>query len=413
MTTRVWFARLLFVFTFLAVAAWSDPARAYAWMIRHDYTACSQCHADPSGGGLLTPYGRAQSEILLRSHYVTWADDEEPGKVGDFLFGAVPLPASVLLGGDYRLMYLRSSVAGAPTTSRVIQMQADLEGQVTLDRFRANATVGYDHLGGQAAWVTSRAMDNVVSRAHWLGIDIGEDKLFLLRAGRMNVPFGIRGIEHTLFIHTPPAIQGGGTRDDTNSGQQHGVSLAYTGENVRGELMAIAGNYQVNPDEFRERGYSGYLEWAPTVKTAFGVSSLIAWAKKDPFLGTPLIRHAHGLFARAAPWKMLTLLAEEDLLAYSRPQEVTPVGQSSLQVGHAGMLQADLEPWQGLHFILTGEMTKPPVVNASASFGIWGSVAWFFAPHADVRFDAIRQSLAVGPTVLGATTILVQVHAFL
>ena len=38
-------------------------------MIRHDYTGCATCHADPSGGGLLTLYGRAQSDLLLRMRY--------------------------------------------------------------------------------------------------------------------------------------------------------------------------------------------------------------------------------------------------------------------------------------------------------------------------------------------------------
>src|SRR3954470_24712140 len=47
----------------------SPAAHAYAWMIRHEYTGCNQCHADPSGGGLLTAYGRAQSELLLRTRY--------------------------------------------------------------------------------------------------------------------------------------------------------------------------------------------------------------------------------------------------------------------------------------------------------------------------------------------------------
>jgi len=408
-----WARPLLALALSLVLFAWSGHAHAYAWMIRHDYSGCVPCHADPSGGGLLTAYGRAQSEVLLRSHYTAHADEDEPGKVGDFLFGALPLPETVLLGGDYRGMFMRTAVGGAPATSQFLQMQADLEGQVTVGPVRANGSLGYDHLGAQAAWVTSRPMDNLVSRVFWLGVDLGEDKQFLLRAGRLNLPFGIRQIEHTLFIHTPPTVPGGGVGDDTNSGQQEGVSLAYSGSSVRGELMAIQGNYQITPDEYRQRGYAGYLEWAPTMKAALGASSMITEVQKDPTLGTPLIRHAHGLFARLAPWKPLTILAEEDLLIDSQPTNVTPVGQSALNVGHAGMLQADWEPWQGLHLIATGEMTRPPIAKASQSYGVWGSVAWFFAPHADVRFDAIQQSLALGPSPMSATTILVQFHAFL
>src|SRR5262249_47581495 len=103
---RVVVRALLALVVFGVIATWSGRARASAGMSRRDSPGCNQCHADPSGGGLLTQYGRAQGELLLRSHYQPWAEDEEPSKLGDFLLGAVPLPESVLLGGDYRLMFL-------------------------------------------------------------------------------------------------------------------------------------------------------------------------------------------------------------------------------------------------------------------------------------------------------------------
>src|ERR1035437_5638645 len=105
-----WVRPFLALQLIVAVFAWSPRVDAYAWMIRHDYTSCAQCHADPSGGGLLTQYGRAQSEILLQTHYGKQGEDEEPGKVGEFLFGVLPLPPErLLLGGDYRGMYMNLS----------------------------------------------------------------------------------------------------------------------------------------------------------------------------------------------------------------------------------------------------------------------------------------------------------------
>jgi hypothetical protein len=44
-------------------------AYAYPWMARHEYFGCATCHSDPSGGGLLTRYGRAQDELLLTMRY--------------------------------------------------------------------------------------------------------------------------------------------------------------------------------------------------------------------------------------------------------------------------------------------------------------------------------------------------------
>jgi hypothetical protein len=235
----------------------------------------------------------------------------------------------------------------------------------------------------------------------------------LLRFGRMNLPFGLRTIEHTMFIHSPNAFPGSGTRDDISSGQEDGASLWFGGEKLRGELMAIAGNYQINPDQYRERGYSGYLEYAPSDRATVGLSSLVTHANRDLYVGADLWRQAHGLFARFVPTKPIVVLAELDALLATRQRDQVPVGEAATAFGHASMLQADVEPWQGLHFILTGETTTVPISHTAFSYGTWQSIAWFFAPHADVRFDVIEQSLATSTSRLSATTLLAQLHVFL
>src|SRR4051812_4913753 len=101
-----WRALAIAFAAFWAALLGSRAAQAYAWMIRHEYAGCNQCHADPSGGGLLTAYGRAQSELLLRTRYGV-AETDDPGRTGEFLFGLLPLPDSVLLGGDARGAYVR------------------------------------------------------------------------------------------------------------------------------------------------------------------------------------------------------------------------------------------------------------------------------------------------------------------
>src|SRR4051812_21873295 len=61
---------LLFgLIAFAILSLHSARADAYPWMIRHEYTGCAICHGDPTGGGVLTPYGRAQGDLLLRTHY--------------------------------------------------------------------------------------------------------------------------------------------------------------------------------------------------------------------------------------------------------------------------------------------------------------------------------------------------------
>src|SRR5580692_8439714 len=91
---------------------WAPPASAYAWMIRHEYSGCNTCHADPSGGSLLTAYGRALGEAELPTQW-----SAPPPEVGaKFLFGAIPLPDSLLLGGDVRSAFIQLAPPGGAET---------------------------------------------------------------------------------------------------------------------------------------------------------------------------------------------------------------------------------------------------------------------------------------------------------
>jgi hypothetical protein len=67
-------------------------AEAYPWMIRHGYTSCATCHVDPSGGGMLTSYGRAQSEVLVAVPNGKRVEAGEASPSTGFFFGALELP---------------------------------------------------------------------------------------------------------------------------------------------------------------------------------------------------------------------------------------------------------------------------------------------------------------------------------
>jgi len=215
----------------------------------------------------------------------------------------------------------------------------------------------------------------------------------------MNLPYGLRSIEHTMWIRRS-------SRTDINSAQQHGVALAYGEGKVRSELMAIAGNLQLHPDAFRERGYAGYFEWAPIVPLAVGVSSLVTHAQQDVQLNGALFRQAHGLFGRAVPHKRVVLMAEGDLLVESEPRK-------RMRIGTAAMLSADYEPWQGVHALGSVELKNASFRDEGTSFGVWAGAAWFFAPHADIRVDAIFRNESAGTRRFSSTALLAQLHFFL
>ena len=383
---------ILFLLTLLFAFAHSSPAWAYSWMIRHGYTGCVTCHTDPSGAGLLTPYGRAQSDLLLRTHY-SGGVPEEAGKSSGTAWGLISPPDWLLLGGQFRAMGITMKPASQSSSSNLVLMQADLGAQISVAGFRANGSAGFVQSSASRASVVG----NLVSREHWLGYAFNDDAI-LIRAGRMNLPYGLRIIEHTMFVRAA-------TRTDINDAQQHGVAFAYSGDSIRSEFMGILGNYQLSPDAYRERGYSGYVEISPYERVAVGLSSLATHAKSDIYLQVSDTRQAHGLFTRIAPFTELAILAEGDLVVHSPNHLPT-------QVGFASLVQLDAEPLQGVHVIGAVESYKQEA-GLGSSWALWAGSNWFFAPHADVRLDLLRRSDVVGNIRIPSTVVLGQMHVFL
>jgi hypothetical protein len=356
------------------------PAHAYAWMIRHGYAECGGCHVDPMGGETLTGMGRVMGERLLAQ---PWSD-APPTELAKFAFG-VTEPDDVRLGGSLRGMLLSDR-----DTSRTVAfpMQTDLYGAAFFKRFTLGLSLGlsrasdrYEH--SSKARLIGDVDDEgllLVSRNHWLGYSISDQ--LMLRAGRMNLPFGIRGPEHTAWVRAE-------TLTDRESDQLHGVSAVVSAGPLRGELMVALGNLQERDPAFQWRGYSAYLEWLLLRRLAVGVSSMVLGAPRELEVDRgPVSRQAHGVTLRYSPWTPLVFLAEVDLL------KSTGAG-----LGRVGMLTLDVEPLQGLHLAVSGEILDrgqsdtdgPRQGDGSARVGQWLTANWFFGPHLDLRVDFVRR----------------------
>lgn len=386
----------LIAFAILSLA--TSRADAYPWMIRHEYTGCAICHGDPTGGGVLTPYGRAQGDLLLRTHYSTPKPGEEagdPSPTAGFLWGAFEPPEWLLAGGSFRGATLVNKTSGSAAEARFILMQADLRAMIRPSIFRAGGAIGFAHEGGLSAAITKGTANNIVSREHWVGVGLKDDQ-FLIRAGRMNLPFGIRNIDHTLWVRKE-------TRTDINTGQQHGVAFAYSGDTIRGEVMGILGNFQVHPDAYRDRGAVGYVEYTISPHYTVGVNGLYSTALLDSVSRTTRQRGSAGIFGRGSPTLPLVLMAEADML-------ISAPALAKVSLGMVGMLQADYEPRQGIHILGTGELQ---VDTSGVAAGGWLGAAWFFLPHVDARFDGIVRSIPSASGATLTTSFLGQLHFFL
>jgi hypothetical protein len=360
-------------------------AHAYAWMIKHGFSKCSSCHTDPSGGETLTRMGRVESQYLLSGG----GDDIELPRGGSqFLWGAIDEPEDVRFGGSYRHMVLYT--AGTPevaSTLKQFPMQLDLYGSGRIGKLVIGASVGVARGIEGTAHVRGAQLNKeegegfiVLSRSHYVGLWLQEDTL--LRVGRLNLPFGVRIPEHVLWVREA-------SRTDRESDQQHGVSLTYTGGRWRTDAMIVLGNFQLNPDRFRERGYALTAEYLVTPTLALGASSLLTRAQEDALSRRRgSIRYAHGLNGRWGATTQLAILAEMDVLK-----------EAGRKAGYTGFLQTDYEPLRGVHLMLTGEVldlgkfessSVQPVRGAGeARYGAWVSLDWFPTPHLELRLDGV------------------------
>jgi hypothetical protein len=184
----------------------------------------------------------------------------------------------------------------------------------------------------------------------------------------------------------------------------------------------VLGNYQINPDAFRQRGYAGFIEAIVAPKMSVGASSLVNFAKQDYLSDTEgfalfnTIRQVHGAFARLTPAEPLVLLIEADATITTGSAGATTAPATTMP-GFVALIEADIEPVQGLHFLpavetwIQGDYATPTGgVTTGKSYSAWAGVLWFFAPHADLRFDFVATTVLNGPVQYYA---LPQLHLYL
>jgi hypothetical protein len=177
----------------LLALAWAGLAQAYPhFQLSSDVAICASCHVAPAGGGMLTDFGRDQSEDPLSG-----------GGNGGLLHGLVKLPGWVRVSGDARLAGLANSPGRAEGVELLaFPMQAELSARLGTDVISAVASVGLRGIARQPE--TNGLLDRppappVLSREHY--VLFRPDKTpFYVRAGRFFPPYGLRLADHTTFI---------------------------------------------------------------------------------------------------------------------------------------------------------------------------------------------------------------------
>lgn len=158
------------------------------------YTRCSACHYSPSGGGLLTPYGRSLSgsELSMTRRTRSASEPDLNASAEEaFLFGALGDALGPLnLGLELRPSHLRYSF-GDVSDSRNLWMNADLVAAVRVGHLTA-----YGEVGRQP----TTPDPTIDSYEHW--VEYTSSKGLSIRGGRFLPAFGIRYADHTTLTRS-------------------------------------------------------------------------------------------------------------------------------------------------------------------------------------------------------------------
>jgi hypothetical protein len=245
------------------------PAGAEPIFLARQYARCTTCHFSPTGGGLLTPYGRSltREELSTMGRGHSTATAAGPDGEQAFLFGMLGRRLGNLsLGIDLRPGRVEVAFPGGQE-NRNLLMNAEITAA-----FRARGWTVYGELGRQPLRAEGTRVD---SFEHWVGYQ--SEKGLGFRAGRFLPAYGIKFSDHTAYNRRPLGL-------DTFD-QIYGVELSHTTDRHLVQLAAGPGRADSIIDDDGTRGF-------------------VASARVQLDLSTRAVLVASGLFhdgARLAP----------------------------------------------------------------------------------------------------------------
>jgi len=362
----------------LGLVAVAAAVTAEPIFLSRQYSRCTNCHYSPTGGGLLTPYGRS----LSREELSTFGRSPGPkpqGREHEFLFGALGGATGPLsLGIDMRPSRLRFDL-GELTTTRNLLMNADVTAALRHGGFTFYGQVGRQPRGDDP---------RVASFEHWVGYE--SERGLGARAGRFLPAYGVRLADHTTFTRTPLGLD--------NEDQVYALELSYRSDRHLVQLSVGPGLADdVGDAERRALMATGRFQLDLTPRTVLVASGLFKDASAlDPSSG------ATGLALGLAPASRLTLWTEAD---------VRFRGGSSGEHAYAVVGEAAFEVYRGVWLRFTPQLltafgdTPAGVVRLSLG------VNWLVRSHWNVVFSYYddRDRLSDDKT----KTLLAQLHLYL
>ncbi len=342
-----------------ALCAFAPRAMSFPETVRHKYNNCGVCHVSPTGGGLVTDYGRALSlEVLSTSG---GEDEAMP------LYNKVKLPSWFRLGGDFRTIQTYRDTP-AVKEGRFFLMQADLEVGIATEKVSVVGTIGREDV--RTGNTTSKG--EMVSHRHYVLLQPVD--YYNIRVGRFRQAFGINTPEHALSTK-----RGLGWDEDTDT---YNVELSRIAEETNVFVTAILGRFD-KKDEDTDKGVSASASIFLASRHKLGLSYFQGMRTE-----TEASRRIVG------PWlisgiteKAFVMLETDYVQTYAnKTLSGTPTN------GVVGYGKQGYEVVKGLNLYITQDISKRDLDKDDMDFEAYGpGVQWMPRPHLEVNGAAQKQ----------------------
>jgi hypothetical protein len=362
----------------LALGGLAAPLSAEPMFLSRQYTRCANCHYSPTGGGLLTPYGRSLSREEL-STFGRSPGGTPKGREHEFLFGALGDRLGPLsLGVSLRPSHLEFDFGNGSSSSRDLLMNADVTAALRTKGFTFYAELGRQPRGDDP---------RVASFEHWVGYE--SEGGWGARAGRFLPAYGVRFADHTTFTRAPLELD--------NEDQVYALELSHRGDRHLLQVSVGPGRADdVDDAEARSFTASGRAQLDLGSRTAVVASGLYRDSSElEPARGST------GLALGVAPLSRLTLWAQGDL-------RFRDDGRGH---AYAAAVDAAFEAYRGVWLRVSPQLLTE-YGNSSGGIMRWSaSLDWLIRTHANVVVsyfhDDARQS------DFTQKTLLLQLHLYL
>ena len=297
----------------LLIAGGAASIGAEPIFLSRQYARCATCHFSPTGGGLLTPYGRSLSREELSTTGAGGAGSTS--REHEFAYGLFgEALRGVSVGIDLRGAHLDvESDFFEETRTFMMNSEVVLAG-------RYGKWTGYAQLGRQP-----RGDDDarVTSFEHWLAFQPGK---LGARAGRFIPAYGVKFADHTSFTRDTLTLD--------NDDQLYALELSYTGD--KSLVQATAG---VKADGEHEFTATGRWQYDLGTRTALVASGLLREGKNGASDFS-----AAGLALGFAPFSRLTIWTQAD----ARYQDIDADAEDGKERAYTLLGDVSLEVYRGV-----------------------------------------------------------------